>query len=72
MKKDMCEWYKPQHLDSTCQFVAFGLLALVHFLNIIATYVGVAQPYHTVRLMTAGPTGSLASIACPLCRCCGI
>ena len=28
-------------------------------LNIIATYVGVAQPYHTIRLMTAGPSGGL-------------
>ena len=26
-------------------------------LNVIATYVGVAQPYHTIRLMTAGPSG---------------
>ena len=65
MKKDMCEWYKPhKHMDSTCQFIAFILLGVVHFLNIIATYVGVAQPYHTVRLMTAGPTGSLAKLPC--------
>eukprot|EP00438_Fugacium_kawagutii_P022383 Skav217211 [mRNA] locus=scaffold143:190099:191889:- [translate_table: standard] len=28
-------------------------------LNVIATYVGVAQPYHTIRLMTAGPSGDL-------------
>jgi len=34
-------------------------LSIVHYLNIIATYVGVAQPYHTIRLMTAGPTGAL-------------
>ena len=33
-------------------------LSIVHYLNIIATYVGVAQPYHTIRLMTAGPTGT--------------
>eukprot|EP00439_Symbiodinium_sp_Y106_P016370 s7757_g2.t1 len=63
MRKDMCEWYKPKHLDSTCQFIAFVLLGLVHLLNVIATYVGVAQPYHTVRLMTAGPTG-FESAAC--------
>lgn len=40
-----------------CQTLAFVMLLVVLFLNTIATYVGVAQPYHTVRLMTAGATG---------------
>merc|ERR1712113_456220 len=34
-----------------------GMLGIVLFLNLVATYVGVAQPYHTIRLMTGGPTG---------------
>jgi len=48
-------------LDGTLQTIAFFLLTLVMFLNVIATYVGVAQPYHTIRLMTAGPSGFEAS-----------
>lgn len=51
------------HLDSWCQLIAMVTLSIVHYLNIIATYVGVAQPYHTIRLMTAGPTG-FESAAC--------
>merc|ERR1711972_1271279 len=34
-----------------------GLMCCVLYCNMYATYVGVAQPYHTYRLMTAGPTG---------------
>merc|ERR1711920_947798 len=37
------------------------MLGIVLFLNMVATYVGVAQPYHTIRLMTGGPTGFEAS-----------
>lgn len=44
-------------IDEVCQLIAFLLLGVVLFLNIVATYVGVAQPYHCIRLMTAGPTG---------------
>merc|ERR1719471_545799 len=43
--------------DGICQFLGFSLMCLVLFANMLATYVGVAQPYHTYRLMTAGPTG---------------
>jgi len=32
-------------------------MTFVLFANVIATYVGVAQIYHTYRLETAGPTG---------------
>jgi len=39
------------------QLIAFGLLILILGMNFLAMYVGVAQPYHTIRLMTAGPTG---------------
>lgn len=44
-------------LDGFCQTIAFFILLVILFLSTIATYVGVAQPYHTVRLMTAGATG---------------
>lgn len=39
------------------QLFCFGLLIVVLFQNILAMYVGIAQPYHTLRLMTSGPTG---------------
>jgi hypothetical protein len=39
------------------QFISFIMLCFVLGFNMIATYVGVAQPYHTMRLMTSGPTG---------------
>eukprot|EP00435_Cladocopium_sp_Y103_P009422 s345_g2.t1 len=37
--------------------LSFGLMSIVLFLNIVATYVAMAQTYHTYRLETAGPTG---------------
>lgn len=39
------------------QLIAFLILIMILAMNMLATYVGVAQPYHTIRLMTAGPTG---------------
>mmetsp|Transcript_58638 Transcript_58638/g.156992 ORF Transcript_58638/g.156992 Transcript_58638/m.156992 type:complete len:266 (-) Transcript_58638:232-1029(-) len=39
------------------QFFGFLLICAVLYFNMLATYVGVAQPYHTYRLMTAGPVG---------------
>mmetsp|Transcript_15801 Transcript_15801/g.32025 ORF Transcript_15801/g.32025 Transcript_15801/m.32025 type:complete len:253 (-) Transcript_15801:156-914(-) len=39
------------------QFAGFILVCGVLYSNMLATYVGVAQPYHTYRLMTSGPTG---------------
>lgn len=53
MKKDM----NLLTLDGQLQFASFGIMTLVLFANIIATYVGVAQVYHSYRLETAGPTG---------------
>jgi hypothetical protein len=46
-----------KNVDGILQLVSFLLLIIILFCNILATYVGVAQPYHTIRLMTAGPTG---------------
>jgi hypothetical protein len=43
--------------DKLLQLIAFVILGIVLFLNMVSTYVGVAQPYHTIRLMTGGPTG---------------
>lgn len=45
------------NIDQVFQHIAFAILTVVLFLNMVGTYVGVAQPYHTIRLMTAGPTG---------------
>lgn len=39
------------------QCIGFVMLSFVLFTNMLATYIGVAQPYHTYRLMTAGPAG---------------
>merc|ERR1719213_1480700 len=53
MKKDM----DLSTLDGQLHFVSFAIMTWVLFVNIIATYVGVAQVYHAYRLETAGPTG---------------
>lgn len=53
MKKDI----NFQTYEGVMQLVSFSLMAIVLFLNVIATYVGVAQIYHVYRLETAGPTG---------------
>jgi hypothetical protein len=45
------------HWVGALQFVSFGMLLLVFFFNMVGTYVGVAQPYHVMRLLTSGPTG---------------
>jgi hypothetical protein len=45
------------HPNGILQLLAFLLLIVILWCNMLATYVGVAQPYHTIRLMTAGPTG---------------
>merc|ERR1719502_900968 len=45
------------HPNGILQLVAFVLNLVIFFANMLSTYVGVAQPYHTIRLMTAGPTG---------------
>jgi len=45
------------HPHGIIQLAAFMILILILGMNMLATYVGVAQPYHTIRLMTAGPTG---------------
>merc|ERR1712216_536613 len=44
-------------LDGQLQSASFGIMTLVLFANVIATYIGVAQVYHAYRLETAGPTG---------------
>jgi hypothetical protein len=43
--------------NGIAQLISFLLLLYILFANILAVYIGVAQPYHTIRLMTAGPTG---------------
>lgn len=45
------------HWVGALQFVNFILLLFVFFFNMVGTYVGVAQPYHVMRLLTSGPTG---------------
>jgi len=46
-----------QSYEGIMQLCSFSLMTVVLFLNVLATYVGVAQIYHTYRLETAGPTG---------------
>jgi hypothetical protein len=53
MKKDM----NLSTLEGNLQLLSFSIMTFVLFANILATYVGVAQIYHTYRLETAGPTG---------------
>eukprot|EP00971_Amphidinium_carterae_P278533 5529065-Amphidinium_carterae.1 len=43
--------------DTSCllfMLASFILMLMVFFSNLLATYIGVAQPYHTIRLMTSG------------------
>jgi hypothetical protein len=53
MKKDMNFWTFTGQL----QIVSFLIMTAVLWANVVATYVGVAQVYHSFRLETAGPTG---------------
>jgi protein-S-isoprenylcysteine O-methyltransferase Ste14 len=60
MDKNMQVWTQHHsifHVNGILQLVAFLILIVILWMNMLATYVGVAQPYHTIRLMTAGPTG---------------
>jgi len=50
-------------INGFAQLVAFVMLVYILFSNILAMYIGVAQPYHTLRLMTAGPTGFDAAVS---------
>jgi len=56
MKKDMHVFFGPTLMD-WMQFVGLMIMSWVLWANILATYVSVAQIYHTYRLMTAGATG---------------
>jgi len=53
MKKDI----NLETFEGMLQMVSFSIMSAVLFANIMATYVGVAQIYHAIRLETAGPTG---------------
>lgn len=59
MNKNMGLFQKGMTLDrdGIFQLLSFVLLSMVFFLNMLATYIGFAQPYHTYRLMTSGPMG---------------
>lgn len=59
MDKNMSLFAKGMALDrdGIFQLISFMLLCIVFFLNMLATYIGFAQPYHTYRLMTSGPMG---------------
>lgn len=56
MKKDVTLFEDPSPMD-VVKFSAFLLFTLVLYANITAMYVAVAQTYHSLRLMTGGPTG---------------
>lgn len=43
--------------DGVVQLVGFGIMNVVLFMNVLTTYVCVAQVFFVYRLMTAGPTG---------------
>merc|ERR1740139_691716 len=54
MSKDMYWWRGGNFdFDGALQFFSFFLLCCVFFLNLLATYVSVCQPYHTYRLMSS-------------------
>jgi hypothetical protein len=53
MNKDLNFWT----LEGQLQLAGLFIMTLVLFTNVIATYIGVAQLYHSYRLETTGPTG---------------
>jgi len=53
MKKDINVY----EFDGQLQLCSLVIMSVVLYANIVATYIGVAQTYHTIRLETAGPTG---------------
>lgn len=59
MKKHMGIFNRAGHvdIDYVCQFLGFMLLVFVIMVNMLSVYVGVVQPYHTIRLITAGQMG---------------
>lgn len=66
MSKDMPCFSDPnvwRDVDGVLQLIAFLMLIYIMFANFLAVYVGVAQPYHVIRLMTAGPTGFDAAVS---------
>lgn len=48
-------------VESTFQLLGFLILMGVLLVNVVSVYVGVAQPYHSLRLATSGPAGFEAS-----------
>lgn len=65
MSKSMDPWKNGKSIDwdGVLQMIAFILLLGILFIQMLATYISVAQPYHTYRLMTAGQTGFEAACA---------
>jgi len=45
------------HPNGVMLLISFAIMCVILSLNLLAMYVGVAQPYHALRLMTSGPTG---------------
>jgi hypothetical protein len=44
-------------INGCLQLICFASICGIFFQTVLAIYVGIAQPYHTYRLMSAGPTG---------------
>lgn len=64
MNKNMIAYEKGRiNIDGALQLASFCILVWILFSVMLATYIGVAQPYYTYRLMTAGPTGFDAAAA---------
>jgi len=49
-------------VESTFQLLGFMIMMSVLLVNVVSVYVGVAQPYHSLRLATSGPAGFEASV----------
>jgi hypothetical protein len=57
MQLDTAQGGSRWHFNGAIQLIAFAMLLVIFMCNMLSAYVGVAQPYHTIRLMTAGATG---------------
>uniref|UniRef100_A0A7S1FJ70 Uncharacterized protein n=1 Tax=Noctiluca scintillans TaxID=2966 RepID=A0A7S1FJ70_NOCSC len=54
---NMNKHFRLDTIDGILQFVGLNMMFIILIINVIGTYVGVAQPYHVWRLSSSGPNG---------------
>jgi len=54
---NMNKHFRLDAIDGILQLVGLIMMFIILIINVIGTYVGVAQPYHVWRLSSSGPAG---------------